>query len=150
VNLDEIAFEVGFSLKRTTATVPADLRSKGVTYLREPATSMEAQGTLTGTRATMERNAKAICRELQLDYRHMRVKRMKVSHNGTQVVFTSMLKNMEDEENGTKRRRVLGMVLPDTGEEGVLALIRALSAQRVYCRYSITPVQTVICQERDN
>ena len=150
VTIEEISFELGYAIKQVASSIPAALREIGVTYMRESSPSVMVQGTLTGARTTIERNAKEIARRVQLDYRKMRVKRMKVSHQGTEVVFTAMTKKMpsaEGREGDVERVKVLGLVLGQGQSEdaGVLRLVRAISAARVNCRYTVQPVRTVIC-----
>lgn len=150
VTLEEISFDIGFALKRTATTIQPALRELGVTYLRENSPSMEAQGMLSGARTTIKRNAQEICRVLQLEYARMRVRRMKVSHNGVNAVFTAMTKQMpsgEGQRNGTLERvKVLGLVLAQNQTEAEVArLVRAIAADRVNCRYSVQPVHMVIC-----
>jgi hypothetical protein len=53
IDIDSLTFEIGFSLKRVVSTIPKALRELGVASLREPSASMEASGTLHGSRNAM-------------------------------------------------------------------------------------------------
>lgn len=148
LNITSITFEIGFSLKRVVSTIPEALREMGVSSLREPSASMEAFGTLIGSRAKMMANARAICRELQLDFRHMRVRRMTVAVNGTQAFFTRMTKNMDTgEENKTHRVKVLGLVKFEGTETGMNKIVRLLTAKKIQCTYTPKTVMEVLCTE---
>jgi len=135
-------------LKRVVASVPSALRKLGVVSLREPSSSMEASGTLHGTRAKLKSDSREICRLLSLDHRHLRVRRLMLSYKGTTAFFTRMTKNMDiGKEDKTLRIKVLGLV-KYVGEEKVMnEIIKLLSAKKIKCQYSVKPVTTVICSE---
>lgn len=148
LSIDSLTFEIGFSLKRVVSAIPSNLRTLGVSSLREPSTSMEAFGTLHGARSKMIGNAKSICSNLSLDFRHMRVRRLQLSMNGTTAFFTRMTKNFDmGEDNNTKRIKVMGLVKYEGDEKGMNHIIKALTARKLKCVYSVKPVTTVICSE---
>lgn len=148
LSIDELTFEIGFSLKRVVSKVPTHLSELGVTSLREPTASMEAQGILQGSRSRVTQFAKQICHELQLDYRHMRVRRMQVSHNGTVAHFTRMTKQMDTgEDDKTIQVKVMGLVKHDGTDKGVQDILKLLVAKKVHCVYSTKPMTTVLCTE---
>jgi hypothetical protein len=147
VTIEEVSFEVGFSLKRMVSKVTPDLAALGVTSMREPSASMEAVGKLTGKRSSMLHDAKEICATLGLDYRHMRVKRLVVSCNGARSIFTRMTKKLvHGDENKMKSVKVLGLVVTEGSEKDSANLIKILGAKKVHCQYSTQPVRTVICK----
>jgi len=148
LTVEGITFEIGFSLKRVVSTIPAKMRELGVVSLREPTASMEAYGLLTGSRSTLFANAKEICKELHLDYRHMRARRFIVSLNGTKAYFTRMTKAMDTgEENKTHRIKVMGLVKVEGSDANVNKIIQLLTAKKIHCTYSVKPITTVICTE---
>jgi len=148
LTIDSITFEIGFSLKRTISTIPDSLKQLGVSSLREPCASMEAMGTLHGSRTKLTSNAKDICKALSLDYRHMRVRRLMVSYKGTTAYFTRMTKNMDTgAEDKTQRIKVLGLVKHDGTDVGINAIIKLITAKKINCVYSVKPITTVICSE---
>ena len=148
IGIESITFDVGFSIKRIVATIPQKLRELGVGALREPSTSLEASGVLTGARTTLTRNAKEICSELHLDYRHMKVRRLCVSYHGTNAFFTRMTKNMDiGEEGKTRQVKVLGLVRHDGEDKDLEKIIKLLTARKIRCAYSVQLVTTVVCSE---
>ena len=149
LTIDSLTFEIGFSLKRVVSTIPEHLRELGVSSLREPSTSMEAFGTLQGSRHKMTQYAKQICSELLLDVRHMRVRRLQVSLNGTTAYFTRMTKVMDTgaEDNKTYRLKVLGLVKHEGSDKDMDNIIKLLTARKVQCQYSTKVVTTVLCSE---
>lgn len=148
LSIDRITFEVGFSLKRIVSNIPQRLRNLGVTYLREPSASMEAQGVLVGSRGVIEAKAQEICKTLGLDYRRVRVRRMQLSYKGTRVFFTSMCKTMDTgDDNRTYKLRVLGFVKAEGTQAGTDAILDLLTAKKFKCQYSIQTLTTVLCSE---
>jgi len=148
LTFESITFEIGFSLKRTVTTIPPALRSLGVSSLREPTTSVEAYGTLTGSRATIESNVKEICRSLHLDLRHMRSRRFIVSYGSTKAHFTRMTKLMDTgEDNKTHRLKVMGLVKHEGTDKEMDKIISLLTAKKIHCTYSVKPLTTVVCTE---
>ncbi len=149
IDIEKVSFEIGFSLKRVVSAIPKHLRALGVTSLREPSTSMEAFGVLEpSSRTALARDAKTICRELQLDFRHMRVRRMVVSYKGTKAFFTRMTKNMDiGAEDKTRQIKVLGLVKHEGTDDDLKQIIKTLTAKKIHCVYSVKPVTTVVCSE---
>jgi len=148
LTIDSITFEIGFSLKRIVSEISDGLRELGVSSLREPSASMEAMGTLHGARSKLGQNAKQICSELSLDYRHMRVRRLMVSHGGTTAYFTRMTKNFDTgEDDKTRQVKVMGLVKHEGDDKGLEKIIKLLTAKKVKCLYSSKMVTTVVCTE---
>lgn len=148
LTIDAITFEIGFSLKRIVSTIPNSLRELGVSSLREPSASMEASGTLHGSRSKLLSNAKGICSNLSLDYRHLRAKRLQISLNGTTAYFTRMTKTFDTgEDNKTKQVKVMGLIKHEGTDKGMDSIIKLLTAKKVHCLYSNKMVTTVICNE---
>lgn len=146
VQIEEVSFEIGFSLKRVVSQVPLSLAKLGVTSMRQPSASMEALGKLTGKRNVMIRDAQKICDELGLDYRHMRVKRLVVSYKDATSTFTRMTKKLANEDDNKMRSvKVLGLVVTEGTEDSAKALIKTLGAKKVHCQYSTQQVRTVVC-----
>ena len=145
IQIDEITFGVGFSLKGVVKNVPAQLAELGVTYMREPSVSMEAKGTLTGKRKHMEKCGVDICHHLSLDYRHMRATRVIMSYEDVTTTFTRMTKKMAGKEGMTYHARVLGLVVTEGSEASADKIIKVLGAKKIHCQYSVQPVRTVIC-----
>jgi len=145
LQIDELTFQVGFSLKGVIQQVPLNLLQLGVTYMREPSVSMEAQGLLAGKRTHIKASAQEICKVLSLDYRHMGVRRMQVSYKDVTATFTAMTKQMEGAEGKTLRTKVLGLVVTEGTEESVKQILKLLGAKKVHCKYSVQPLRTVVC-----
>ena len=145
VCIEQITFSIGFSLKGIVTNVPKELAQLGVTYLREPTASMEAQGILVGTRKEMYTNAVEICKRLSLDVRHMRVKRLVISYKGNKFSFVRMTKIMAGDDNNTQRIKVLGLTVTKATDKEINAVVKELNAKKVQCRYDVKTVQTVLC-----
>lgn len=150
VTIDEVTFELDWSLKRASSPIPRRLAELGVKRLTEPMSSMEASGLLTGKRKHIEASAKEICAMLKLDYRHMKVRRLTVSLGDAHATFTRMTKVMEGpaiaEREGKKvRTKVLGHVVTQGTAEASERIIKVLGAKKVNCHYSVEPVRTVTC-----
>ena len=146
ITIEELTFEVGMSYRRMNKPISTELKALGVTIIREPAMTIEAGGLLSGTRSAIIKNAKAICKELGLDLRHMLVKRLRLSWENNKMTFTRITKNMEKGDGGTERITMLGLVLRDDLDmKSVNEVIRRLGANKVNCRFDITTVQTVVC-----
>lgn len=149
ITIEELTFEVGMSYRRMNRAIPPALRELGVTLIREPAMTIEAGGLLSGARSTIKRNALTICKELGLDVRYMRVKRLRVSWKNDHMTFTRLSKNMAKPDGaGTERVPMLGLVLrDDLNPKSVNEVIKRLGADKINCKYDVTTFRTVICSK---
>ena len=148
IDINEIMFEVGMSYRRMNRPVPEGLKALGVSIMREPVMTVEASGILTGSRTAMLKGAKEICKEMGLDMRHMRVRRMTISWKNNAMNFTRVTKNMEKPDGGTERQQMLGLVLrDDLDTTAVNEVIKRFSADKINCRYDISTTQTVVCSK---
>jgi len=146
--IEEMTFEVGMSYRRMNKPIPPRLRELGVLQIREPILTVEASGMLTGSRTAMLKASREICKELTLDIRHMRVRRLRVSWKNDAVTFTRVTKNMIGDDGKTERLAMLGLVLrDDLNVKAVNTIIKKLSADKIHCKYGVTTTRTVVCSK---
>jgi hypothetical protein len=144
VKIDEVAFEVGFAIKRMTISASSSLKAKGVTSVRSTEPSVEVEGKLYGSRKQILSNAKDICSAYSLNPKTVRIKRMLVSCNGNTGVLHRMTKMIPDKER-VRRVAVLGLVKWEGDEK---ALASSLTASTFICRYDTQIVRIVLCEEK--
>jgi len=147
LTIEELTFEVGMTFRTMVTRIPPTLTALGVTSMREPSTTVAASGLLSGARATIARNAREICKELALDLRHMRVRRLRLAYKGSTVSFTRTTKKMDIGEGKTEQIKVLGVIVTDGTEKAVSTIMKKLNANKIHCKYSVQTTKSVICSK---
>jgi len=147
LTIEELTFRVGITFRTMATRIPPTLAALGVTSLREPSTTLEASGMLSGARSAIARDAREICKELSLDIRHMRVQRLRLEYKGSVVSFTRTTKKMDIGDGKTEQIKVLGVVVTDGTKNAIETIMKKLNANKVHCKYSVQTIKSVICSK---
>jgi hypothetical protein len=144
VRIVSLQFEVGFAIKRLSQPIPLALVKCGITAIRKSDPSLEVEGRLTGSRASMVTAVNSICKAIELRRNTVRVKRMVVKVGDNEGVFHRMQKKLRGDDSKVHRVTVLGLVKWTGDEEEI---VQACNANPYHCKFDTHVVHTVLCDE---